>query len=1020
MRYLRTIAVLAVFILLSLPLCAFSQIRATSSSVQENFIPQNAVDSNMSTRWSSEFSDPQWLLLELDKPQIVSGLIIYWETAFGEDYQILLSVDGKEWNKVFEITEADGQTDDIYFKPQEAKYIKIFCQKRATSWGASIFEVKVKGQEDIPLIAVSSQGSAGVSNIMDGDINTCWSTDENGYQWVAIDLKTLKTIGGFQLNWGKNYASDYEISVSGDNVNWRQVYKSKKPNGGKDLIYIDPVAARFIKIKCNKSISKGYSLCEVTLKGKDEHSSPQKYYEVLAEESPSGYFPKWLYKKQEYWTVVGVDGDINESLISENGTIEPYKDGFTIMPFIYTDNKLVTAFDCKVSQKLKKNYLPIASVLWDYDGLELEQTLFAYGEKGRPVTYVWYKLKNNTSSTKKGKVYLAIRPIQLNPPWQYGGMSEISAIDCKTDKDPAVIKINNKDALIILSQIENAGVLKSEEGEIIDYISEGNLPKTKTTFDTKKLATAGISFKFDLAAGGEQDIFFCMPHSYTRELQDIKIANADTYYNDVLTETINYWDQKLGKITIDIPQREVVDVFKSNIIYLLINRDDFALQPGARNYERSWIRDGSVMSAALLRAGYFDEVKQYLDWVTSCQRPNGEIPCILERNGQIPGWASTWTEWDGQGAYVFAISEYYRFTKDKQFLEDKFDNVLKALRFAESLRKRRLTPQYQGTYFYGILPESNSHEGYFPAQHSLWDGFWVLKGFKEGEYIAGELGQENQISWMQQEENELRKNLVNNIKLIQEKRGIKNIPGCFEKADFDATSTAIAVWPAEEDACLLDLGLMYTLDTYYENTLLPRLPEGAKSAYTPYEIRTATAYLMLGEKEKALTMLNYFLRDRRPLNWNHWGEVVHDIAERPQYIGDMPHTWVGAICANFIRSLFVYERNETLYLAAGIDDAWLENNMVTVKNLPTYYGNISYSISKVENKLMSFIFREKRFTITCNVAGDIECPHDLIFVIPCKGKAFWAKVNGRQVKIGEDKTVKINELPAKIVISSQN
>ena len=1019
MSCVKRVIVLILFSYFFMPLCAFSQITATSSSVQEDFKPQNAIDGNMSTRWSSAPMDPQWLLLELEQAKIISGMTIYWETAFGEDYSVILSLDGKEWKTVFKIMGADGKTDDIYFKPQEARYVKIMCQKRATSWGASIFEVKLKGLEEVPLIAVSSGNNTQVSNIMDGNKMTSWTTTEDGHQWVAIDLKKVKPIGGFELNWGENYAKDYQISVSSNSIEWRQVFKSKKTNGGKDLIYIDPIAVRFIKIECNEPSTKGYSLGEVFIKGKDEHASPQKYYEVLAEESPRGYFPKWLYKEQEYWTVVGVDADINESLISETGTIEPYKNGFSIMPFIYTDNKLVTAYDCKIEQKLEKNYLPIASVSWDYSGLIFEQTIFAHGKKGAPVTYAWYKLKNNTTSTKKGKIYLAIRPIQLNPPWQYGGMSEISNIECKTDDDPAIIKIDNRDALIILTKPDNVGAIKSETGEIIDFISEGKLPLEKQVFDVSKLATVGVSFEYDLAIGQEQDIFFYMPHRLTPELKKIKIADASTYYNKILKSTIDYWDKKLGKLTIDISQQEVVDVFKSNIIYLLINRDESLLQPGARNYERSWIRDGSVMAAALLRAGYFDEVRQYLDWVTTCQRPSGELPCILERNGQMPGWASTWTEWDGQGAYVFAISDYYRFTKDKKFLEDKFDNVLLALRFIETLRKQRLTAQYEGTYFYGILPESNSHEGYFPAQHSLWDDFWALKGLKEGQYLARELGRESEIPWMQKEEQDLRKNLINNIKLIQEKREIKNIPGCFEKADFDATSTAISVWPTEENEYFMDVGLMYTLDKYYENTLLPRLPQGAKSAYTPYEIRTATAYLMLGEKEKALTMMNYFLRDRRPLKWNHWGEVVHDIAERPQYIGDMPHAWIGAICANFIRSLFVYERDDTLYLAAGIDDKWLENDSVTVKNIPTHYGDINYSISKSLNKFLTFVFKKNRYTITCIITGDINCPNDLVFIAPCKGLVLSVKVNGKGVKVKEDKKIQVDRLPAKIVISCQ-
>jgi hypothetical protein len=133
----------------------------------------------------------------------------------------------------------------------------------------------------------------------------------------------------------------------------------------------------------------------------------------------------------------------------------------------------------------------------------------------------------------------------------------------------------------------------------------------------------------------------------------------------------------------------------------------------------------------------------------------------------------------------------------------------------------------------------------------------------------------------------------------------------------------------------------------------------------------------------------------------------------------MPHTWIGAICANFIRSMFVYERDDTLYIASGIDNKWLDEGPIEIKNLPTYYGTLSYSMNKSLNKFMTFIFRKKRYKITCKITGDINAPKDLVLSIPTDGEVLSAAVNGRRVEANEEKQIKIENVPANIVIYTQ-
>jgi hypothetical protein len=116
-----------------------------ASSIQEPGLEaEKAFDGNKRTRWSSEFSDPQWLEIDLEEVKELSGLTILWEAAYGKSYEVLLSLDGNKWNKVYSTTEGDGNTDDIYFKPQKARYIKLFCKERGTGWGYSIWEIILK------------------------------------------------------------------------------------------------------------------------------------------------------------------------------------------------------------------------------------------------------------------------------------------------------------------------------------------------------------------------------------------------------------------------------------------------------------------------------------------------------------------------------------------------------------------------------------------------------------------------------------------------------------------------------------------------------------------------------------------------------------------------------------------------------------------------------------------------------------------------------------------------------------
>src|ERR1700722_4939952 len=89
------------------PVALLSQGRpVTASSVQPetSWVPANAVDGNVQTRWSSNYSDPQWLEVDLGAPHPITKVVLDWETAFAVAFQIQVSDDGTTWTDLYSTT----------------------------------------------------------------------------------------------------------------------------------------------------------------------------------------------------------------------------------------------------------------------------------------------------------------------------------------------------------------------------------------------------------------------------------------------------------------------------------------------------------------------------------------------------------------------------------------------------------------------------------------------------------------------------------------------------------------------------------------------------------------------------------------------------------------------------------------------------------------------------------------------------------------------------------------------------
>ncbi len=115
-----------------------------SSAENEKYPAAPAIDGDKGTRWSSAFSDPQWLEIDFGREKDMIGVLLYWEAAHTRSYDVLVSNDRENWTTAFTTAAGDGVVDDIDFDKMSARYLKITREERATAYAYSLYEVAPK------------------------------------------------------------------------------------------------------------------------------------------------------------------------------------------------------------------------------------------------------------------------------------------------------------------------------------------------------------------------------------------------------------------------------------------------------------------------------------------------------------------------------------------------------------------------------------------------------------------------------------------------------------------------------------------------------------------------------------------------------------------------------------------------------------------------------------------------------------------------------------------------------------
>ena len=267
-----------------------SQGRPTTASSAENiaFPATSATDGDLGTRWSSAFSDPQWIQVDLGSSQVITQVRLDWEPAYAKAFAVQASANGTSWTDIYSTTTGTGG-DQTLNVTATARYVRVYGTQRATQYGYSLWEFQVFGGGGTtpptgdsllsykkPGVASSQQddancGACVVAKAFDYDPATRWATSSTtGWVdpgWIYVDLGATAQIHKVVLQWDPAYAVSYQLQTSNDAVNWTSIYSTTAGKGFKETLTVNG-SGRYVRMYGTaRSNGYGYSLWEFQVWG---------------------------------------------------------------------------------------------------------------------------------------------------------------------------------------------------------------------------------------------------------------------------------------------------------------------------------------------------------------------------------------------------------------------------------------------------------------------------------------------------------------------------------------------------------------------------------------------------------------------------------------------------------------------------------------------------------------------------------------------------------------------------------
>jgi hypothetical protein len=279
---------------------------------------------------------------------------------------------------------------------------------------------------------------------LDGSPATSWCSAGGVPQWIAVDFGREHEYGGLAIDWDAGGAPRrFEVQASGDGAAWMTRWSALQAEGERSYVYLEGGGrSRHLRLLLHEPAegADAFGVRALDVRPFAFSRSLADFFCAVAADERRGLHPRWLHREQSYWTPVGVAGGTAAAILNEEGVLEPDRGSFSLEPFLWVDGALVTWADAAISVSLAQDALPIPSSTWRHGALVLTTTAFAVADPEGPAAHARYRIVNEGAAALRVRLFVALRPFQVTPPWQaFRGLGGTAPVRALAWRDGAVV-----------------------------------------------------------------------------------------------------------------------------------------------------------------------------------------------------------------------------------------------------------------------------------------------------------------------------------------------------------------------------------------------------------------------------------------------------------------------------------------------------------------------------------------------------------------------------------------------------
>jgi hypothetical protein len=662
--------------------------------------------------------------------------------------------------------------------------------------------------------------------------------------------------------------------------------------------------------------------------------------------------------------VIGVKDGQTGTLISPEGF---FYTGYGELMFFSGNPQVAIAQRIKT---LLDGYLPVVQYTFVRDGIRYSFTAFAATLEGASsdalVDFIRVQVKNENSAARTAWVSSGMRyegnintttghaDNRYRRPYMashLGGYNQMGiAFDPNWKYSSAQDNIQRNDNVIYYfpSQAHTVRYTLKDNPS-----AQGTLPpKVLKVLPTSPVGV--VQYKLSLRPGQQATLDWKLPvvpvAAGSSEVTKLESATFDEY----LPRVVNFWNDILKTgLTIHVPEAKVNDAFKANLIYDLIAREkvdgNYIQTVNDFHYHAFWLRDASFIDRMYDISGYPEYSHQVLDFFAHWQEPDGNF---VSQGGQF----------DGVGQTLWAYGQHYEITHDRQFAEEVYPSVVRAVAWIKQAR--------QGDPLH-LMPSTRPGDNEDITGHVTGHNLWALDGLRDAVVLANATGRTADATEFQREYDDYYSTFLKVLDRITQKTGGYIPPGLDGQHGQD-WGNMLAVYPG------IVLPLSNPMVTATLNATRARYKEGIMTygdgewLHDYLGFSNTETELLLGDQQLAVRDL--------------YAELVHTSSTHAGFETDIrawgdrdfgdnlsPHGWYAARLRIDLRNMMVREQGSNLHLFSAISPDWIRpGSEIDVDRAPTNFGTVDMSLKSISATRAELTFH----------ASFVDPPTNIILHLP--------------------------------------